>query len=84
MPIYEYACKECKHQEEIFFNKPIKDVVHPTVCPECGSSEYAQIPSRFLGDVVDGAAYNGGYKDYKSRMTLSQQADVVAGKRDPY
>lgn len=84
MPIYEYGCKECGHVEEIFYNKCIKDVVHPEECPKCSSKEYEQIPSRFLGDVVDGSAYNGGYKDYKSRMTTSQAADVIMGKRNPY
>ncbi len=84
MPIYEYICDECKHTEEVFYNKPISSVVHPEVCPNCGASGYHQLPSRFLGDVVDGSAYNGGYKDYKSRMTTSQAADVLLGKRDPY
>jgi putative FmdB family regulatory protein len=84
MPIYEYGCKDCNHVEEIFYNKCIKDVIHPTNCPVCSSENYTQIPSRFLGDVVDGAAYNGGYKDYKSRMTPSQAADVIMGTRNPY
>jgi len=84
MPIYEYICDDCGHTEELFFNKPIKDVVHPDTCTKCGSKEYHQLPSRFLGDVVNGSAYNGGYKDYKSRMTTSQAADVILGKRDPY
>ena len=85
MPIYEYACGDCKHNEEVFFNKPISEIVDPSECPNCGSTNYhRQMPSSFLFDVVDGNMYNGGRKDYKSRMTLGQAADVIMGKRDPY
>lgn len=85
MPIHDYKCDDCGHEEiDVFYNKPAKDVIHPTNCPKCGSDTYHIIPARFLGDVVDGSAYNGGYKDYRSRMTLSQQADVVSGKINPY
>lgn len=84
MPIYEYICDHCGHTEELFFNKPIKDVVHPEVCPKCSKEGYHQLPSRFLGDVVNGDAYNGGYKDYKSRMSTSDAAEVLLGNKKPY
>lgn len=84
MPIYEYICDECKHQEEIYYNVGPSKVVHPTSCPQCNSETFHMLPSMFLGDVVDGKEYNGGRKDYKSRMTTSQAADVIMGKRNPY
>jgi len=85
MPIYEYGCEDCKHEEEIFHNKPISEVVDPSECPKCGSKNFKRLmPSSFLFDVVDGFMYNGGRKDYKSRMSLEDQVKVVEGKKDPY
>lgn len=84
MPIIEYICDECKKTEEIYYKQKFDDIVHPLICPECGSDTYHILPSRFLGDVVDGSAYNGGYKDYKSRMSVEDQVKVLNNQKDPW
>lgn len=85
MPLYEYHCDDCEHEEEMLFIKPINEIVDPKNCPKCGSEHYSRkMPSSFMFDVVDGFMYNGGRKDYKSRMSMEDQVKVVEGKKDPY
>jgi len=85
MPIIEYVCDDCHHTEEIFYKQKFDDIVHPTNCPNCSSEKYHNtLPSSFLFDVVDGSAYNGGYKDYKSRMGVEDQVKVLNGQKDPW
>lgn len=84
MPIIEYICDDCKHQEEIFYKQKFDNIVHPDKCPKCESEKYHIMPSKCLFDVVDGSAYNGGYKDYKSRMSVDDQAKVLNGQKDPW
>lgn len=84
MPIYEYGCAKCKHTEEIFFNKPIADVVDPITCPECGSEEYARLISKSTFDVPGGSMYEGK-RNWKKNLNTYQQADVLMNENvNPY
>lgn len=84
MPIYEYGCSECKHEEEIFFNKPIAEVVDPDTCPKCGSKHYARLISKSTFDVPGGMMYEGK-RNWKKNLSTYQQADVLMSeKNNPY
>jgi len=82
MPIYEYGCKDCEHTEEIYFNKPINEVVDPKECPKCKSENYNRLMSGFMPEVPNGKMYLGK-RDWKKNLTTEQKADVYLGK-DPY
>jgi len=43
MPIYDYACEDCDHEEAInhSFDEKIK------FCPSCGSGEFKKLLSKF-------------------------------------
>lgn len=83
MPIYVYGCEDCNHSEEIFFNKPIAEVVDPTNCPKCNSEKYARVPSNFGFDVPNGKMYLGK-RDWKKNLTKAEQSDVLLGGKEPY
>lgn len=85
MPIFDYKCDDCEQVDlDVFVKTSAREFVHPEICPHCGGNKYHFIPSRFLGDVVDGHEYNGGRKDYKSRMSINDQVKVLNGQKDPY
>lgn len=83
MPIYEYKCKDCGKIDEVYHNKPIKDVVHPEICPHCNSTEYKQLISLSTFDVPGGSMYDGK-RDWKKNLSTYEQADVLMGDKDPY
>lgn len=82
MPIYDYVCKDCGHEEEIFFNKPIMEVVDPD-CTKCGSKEFVRQMSWCLAEVPNGKMYLGK-RDWKKNLTTNEKADVYLGNREPY
>jgi putative FmdB family regulatory protein len=83
MPIYEYGCQDCKHSEEIFFNKPIVEVENPKSCPKCGSENYERLLSSFGFDVPGGKMYLGK-RDWKKNLSANEQSNVLLGGREPY
>lgn len=83
MPIYEYVCKECLHEEELFF-KSHASVKEPYECPECKSKEYYKKMSLSTFDVPGGSMYDGK-RDWKKNLTTHQQADVLMDEKvNPY
>ncbi len=84
MPMYEYVCDECGNEEEILHLVPISKVIHPKNCPKCNSDTFHQIISKCLFDVIDGSDYNGGKKDFHSRMSMEDRTKVILGEKDPY
>lgn len=84
MPIIEYLCNDCKHTEEVFYKQSFDKIVHPDTCEKCNSKNYQIAPSKCLFDVIDGHDYNGGKKDYKSRMNVDDQVKVLNGQKDPW
>lgn len=83
MPIYEYKCDDCGKEHEIFFNKPIAEVVDPTNCPECGSEEIHKLISKSTFDIPGGMMYEGK-RNWKKNLTTHEQSDVLLGGREPY
>jgi len=84
MPIYEYGCDDCKQEVEIFFNKPISQVVDPDTCPSCGSKNIHRLISRSTFDVPGGMMYEGK-RNWKKNLSTYQQADVLMNERvNPY
>lgn len=75
MPIYEYHCTSCGHEEEVLqkiSDKPLKK------CPECGKST--------MKKVVTAAAFrlkgSGWYEtDFKSDKKKNVHADDKTGKK---
>ena len=55
MPIFEYACKECGTTFERLTLRP--QLVVPTVCPQCGSTQTTKVFSTFS---TQGSAGGGG------------------------
>ena len=45
MPVYEYACMDCKKAVSVLV-KRVTDDVHPA-CPECGGTNLHRLISRF-------------------------------------
>ena len=84
MPIYEYRCDDCEKEIEIFFNKPISQVVDPDVCPTCGSKSIHHIISKSTFDVPGGMMYEGK-RNWKKNLSTYQQADVLMNENiNPY
>lgn len=50
MPIYEYTCKDCKHEfEELIFSQD-----EAVACPQCGSTRTEKLMSACSAKVADG------------------------------
>lgn len=48
MPLYEFVCDECGHKQEHFFTSESSRTL---LCPECDSSEYNKVLSKFTMNV---------------------------------
>lgn len=84
MPIYEYGCKDCGKVDEVFHNKPIKEVVHPDNCPHCGSENYTQMISKSTFDVPGGMMYEGK-RNWKKNLSVHEQSSVLMDEKiNPY
>lgn len=43
MPIFQYKCKECNHNYEIFFK--VREDIQLIICPNCASTNYKKLIS---------------------------------------
>ncbi len=55
MPLYEYECKACEHQVEIF----VPTTSTTPVCPDCGSKKLTKLLSVIGSPVVHSSAGKG-------------------------
>ena len=74
MPIYEYRCLDCSHQEE-----HLQKVSEPqlTVCPSCGNPSYRKLLSA-AGFHLKGSGWYA--TDFRNQGT--KPADKTASKAD--
>ena len=82
MPIYDFKCEDCGHEEEIYFKQSANDVVDPP-CSKCKSEKNVRQMSGFMPEVPNGKMYLGK-RDWKNNLTTTQKAEVYMGSRDPY
>lgn len=86
MPIFDYTCNKCGYSEEIIVSPSVKSVI-PDKCPECsvGVMEKQFSVSGQSFDII-GSCYMNDYGKHawKKRMSVSDQARVLSGEKDPY
>ena len=65
MPIFEYACEECGMMFERLTLRP--QLVVPTPCPQCGSTQTTKVLSTFStqGSAGGGAPGNAGNSAFR-------------------
>ena len=77
MPTYEYRCKDCDHEFEVF--QSIKDDPVDT-CPACGG-EAKKRPSGGAGLIFKGSGfYITDYKNKKPESSDKKEAKSDSGK----
>lgn len=74
MPTYEYVCKECKHQFEVFQSIKADNL---SVCPECGGMVQRKI-SGGSGLVFKGSGFY--ITDYKKKSTSPSESESKTEK----
>ena len=80
MPIYDYACEDCKHSEEIVTTKTLTET-DVLKCPKC-EGNFKRVWS------IDGGKTNFGLKSWREGLSTSQQASAllergrIDGKRE--
>ena len=79
MPTYDYRCRKCGHQFELFHG--IKDET-PRRCPKCGSRA-GRVPTRGAGVLFKGSGfYITDYrsKTYREKARQEKSGGTAAGK----
>lgn len=78
MPIYDYACKDCNHSEEIVSTKILTetDVVN---CTKCGSENFKRVWNLGFVPEIGQEAFSFGMRSWRKGLTISQQAEKLLG-----
>lgn len=90
MAINTYQCAECGFKEEYIESFSVsKDLWHPETCPKCNKGNMEKIFDMDDGkggfDIIGECYMNRwGKHAWKSKMSLDDQAKVIAGEKDPY
>lgn len=63
MPIYEYLCKQCNHEFEVFYTsqEKAKSEEPNEVCPKCESPNKEKTPPKKTSFQLKGKWYKQGY-----------------------
>ncbi len=72
MPIYEYRCSSCGHQQE--FLQKVSDAPH-TVCTECGKPTFSKMVTA-AGFQLKGSGWYA--TDFKNSGSRTKAADTKA------
>ncbi len=93
MAIQDYVClninekdskKYCVFKIEVWEHAPYNEKA-PEKCPKCGGKIERGIKNSGIDFVGPGFYINDyGKHAYKKRMSISEQADVLTGNKDPY
>ncbi len=79
MPIYEYRCDACGHEDEEI--QKISD--EPlTVCPRCGAAEYRKLISAAGFRLKGGGWYETDFKSGNKKNLHGDKEKAAAGKSD--
>ena len=79
MPIYEYQCTKCGHQEEVLqkiSDAPLKK------CPECGKSAMEKMVSAPSFRLKGGGWYETDFKSGKKKNVVESGGDKKPAKKD--
>ena len=79
MPIYEYRCSGCGHQQE--YIQKVNDPQH-TQCPACGKETYSKMLSAAGFQLKGSGWYATDFKGSGSKPA-SKPADASAGSSKP-
>ena len=79
MPIYEYRCLECNHQEE-----HLQKVSEPTltVCPSCGKPSYKKLLSAAGFQLKGSGWYATDFRNKGSKPADSKPSSKPAESKD--
>jgi len=90
MPNNTYVCSACGFQNEYIESFSIaKDQWHPEICPKCGKGKLEKVfdmsNSKGGFDIV-GFCYANTYgkKNWKKKMSQSDQIKVLSDQKNPY
>lgn len=91
MPCFDFKCNSCGVIKEYNTNASLPVEFHPPkdlICPTCNTGKleinFASSVKDISFDVVGGFSYQYGAKAWKRNMSTSDQAEVLAGTKDPY
>ena len=80
MPIYEYQCTKCGHQEEVLqkiSDAPLKK------CPECGKPAMEKMVSAPSFRLKGGGWYETDFKSGKKKNVVESAGDKKSSKKEP-
>lgn len=82
MPTYEYECRDCHHQFELFQSIMAKPV---TRCPECKKNKVRRLIGRGAGIIFKGSGfYQTDYRsDHYKKQSAADKPGVGASKPAP-
>jgi len=80
MPIYEYRCSGCGHQQE--YIQKVNDPQH-TQCPACGKETYSKMLSAAGFQLKGSGWYATDFKGSGSSKPATKPADANAGGSKP-
>lgn len=81
MPFYKFNCNECNHTYVVKKSaKEISDREECTQCNHLGIRDYGNIQVDSTHEFRDPKSA----RFWKKNMSTSDQADVIAGTKDPY
>ena len=80
MPIYEYRCSGCGHQQE--YIQKVNDPQH-TQCPACGKETYSKMLSTADFQLKGSGWYATDFKGSGSSKPATKPADANAGGSKP-
>jgi putative FmdB family regulatory protein len=89
MPIRDYQCNKCGFADEYIEGKQTsEEMQHPKICPKCGEGNMENVfdLNGHGGFDIVGFCYMNtqGKHAWKKRMSVSDQAKVLEGKKNPY
>lgn len=81
MPFYKFKCEDCDSEFVIKKNsKDIKEYESCSCCNGLGKRDYSNIMVDTTHELRDPKSS----RFWKNNMSVSEQADVIAGTKDPY
>ena len=78
MPTYQYRCKQCGCEKEVF-QRMGDDVL--TTCPECNAEEYERVISAEGGFLLKGSGFHN--TDYKKKSACDDSPSACPSGKCP-
>jgi putative FmdB family regulatory protein len=89
MPMYDYKCNKCKFTDEYNNSETAPPALKPPKdlkCPKCDGKLEKQFSMQGQSFDIIGYCYENEYgkKNWKSRLSQADQAEVALGNKSPY